>query len=1681
MTRPVNVVNPLPGLLAEVLGDVLGVEQVPADSHFFDDLGADSMVMARFCARVRKRADLPSVSIKDVYQHPTITSLAAASTPHDAPVETAFAALLADVVGVGVGPEENFFDDLGADSMVMARFCARVRKRADLPSVSIKDVYAHPTVRSLAAARADATPVSGRPSAPPPMRSSPPPPRASTGEFVLCGTLQVLFFLGYVYLGALIFDRSFQWISAGASLADDYLRSVEVGCTVFLSMSLLPIIAKWVLVGRWRPRQIRVWSLDYVRFWLVKTLVATNPLVLFAGSPIYPLYLRALGAKVGRGVVIFSRHVPVCADLLVIGDGAVVEKDAFLNCYRAVGQVIQIGPVVVGRDVFVGEKAVLDIGASLGDGAQLGHASSLQTGQVVPAGEHWHGSPGQPTDADYQGIAPADCGRWRGARYALLQLGILLGLTLPVAFGALAMLFNEVPWLAALLDVGPAALTSPSFYGIVLISSVALFAGGMLFSVLAVMTVPRLLNLALRPDEVYPLYGVQYAFHRLITRMTNRKFFHELFGDSSYIVHYLQRLGYKLAPVVQTGSNFGTEVKHDNPYLSAIGSGTVVASGISIVNANYSSTSFRVSRTSIGARNFLGNDIVYPPQGRTGDNCLLATKVLVPITGEVREGVGLLGSPSFEIPRTVRRDTRFHHLAHGADFPRRLAAKNRHNLVSIGFFLLSRWFFVFALLLIGLSTADLYDVGGAAVIAVANATVLLFTIIYFATVERASTGFRGVRPKHCSIYEIDFWRTERFFKLCARANVHRLLNGTPFKALVWRLLGVRVGRRLFDDGAGMSEKNIVTIGDDVTLNAGAYIQCHSQEDYAFKSDATVIGSRCTVGVAAMVHYGVTMGDDAVLAPDSFLMKGEEVPPHQWWGGNPAREMPAADPFAPARHTRVADPPASPAREPCTAIPPRAPSIPSVPPVRRSGVHDHCPRRHPVTTPAEDPTDSMTEPGRAFWIQILAAGGSTTVPRWTLDPVPGVAEHETPIPRETVVAARRLAYELAVPLRTVLLAAHARVLAALSGERDVVTGYVADHVVRPLPCRLSTEPASWRAVVQHTRRVESGVRAYAGFPVDDLRRELDLPSLAFESVFDATAVADVGAGVTMHVGFPERDGRRVLRVRYRTDVLDADCAARIAGYHLTALEQIIANPDAEHRGQCLLSPDELRFQLDGLAGPVRELPDHRVHELFEERVTRHPDAIAAVHRDRSWTYGELNARANRLGRALLARGLPREAVVAVVTERNLDWMAAVLAIWKAGHAYLPLEPHFPAARMATALSRAGCRLVLTERASASTLDQALDTLPGVERLMVDTAYDEGCRRGNVSEDENLGVAVAPDQLAYVLFTSGSTGEPKGVMCEHAGMLNHVVAKLEDLKVAEGEVIPQTGPQCFDISVWQLVGALLVGGRTLLVEQEAILDVDRFLDTIVTGRAAVLQVVPSYLDVILTCLEQRPRALPDLHTVCPTGDLLKKELVQRWFAAQPAIPMVNTYGLTETSDDAVHALMDRVPDQERIPLGRPIINTRVDVVDEHGRPVPLGAPGLIVFSGVCAGRGYINDPERTSRVFGPDPLRPRQRICRTGDHGRWQPDGTLDFLGRRDNQVKIRGFRIEIGEVENALLRVSGVRDGAAVVADGSGRTAQLVGFYSAPQPLGDGLLRDRLAQTLPEYMVPARCTGRRPSR
>jgi non-ribosomal peptide synthetase-like protein len=802
--------------------------------------------------------------------------------------ESIFAEVLAGLLRVDkVSIDSHFFDELRADSLVMAHFCARVRKRGDLPSVSMKDIYAHPTIRRLAAAVADVAPSSAKSAVAATIEL---PTPTNTREYVLCGALQLLFFLGYSYVAVVAISEGYNWVSAGASAVGIYLRLIVASSLAFLVVCAAPIAAKWVLVGRWKAEQIRLWSLAYVRFWIVKTLIRSSPAArLFIGTPLYTLYLRALGAKIGPGVVIFSRRVPVCTDLLTIGAGTVIRKEVIFNGYRAQSGRIETGPVTLGRDVFVGERSVLDIHTSIGDGAQLGHASALHSGQAVPAGKRWHGCPAQPTDVNYIRVTPARCGTLRRASYSIAAVLVVLLFYLPLIEGGATLAIGAASSLTRMLQPIAHAGALGDLIVEAMIASGLVFFGLVLIGFLLSVAAARVLNLFIKPDKVYPLYGFHDAVHRAIARTGRMRFFPFLFGDSVYIVHFLQWLGYHLAPVEQTGSNFGSDVMHANPSLCAVGTGTMVADGLLLMNDEVSSSSFRVSRAVVGTSNFVGNDVVYPMGGRTGHNVLLGTKVMVPLDGQIREGTGLLGAPCFQIPRTVERDMQFDHLRTGEALRRGLAAKTRFNLRTIGIFLVTRWVGVFVFALPYLAAIELYDVVPHVVCAMLFALSLVGTGVCLSLVHRAVETLRPLRPTICSIYHPDFWMAERLWKVHPIHYLH-VFDGTPFKGMIWRLMGVRVGRRVFDDGAHISDPALTTIGDETILNSRSKIQCHSQEDGTFKCDRTTIGARCTLGVSAFVLYGVTMGDGSTLAADSFLMKGEEVPSHARWGGNPAKEM-----------------------------------------------------------------------------------------------------------------------------------------------------------------------------------------------------------------------------------------------------------------------------------------------------------------------------------------------------------------------------------------------------------------------------------------------------------------------------------------------------------------------------------------------------------------------------------------------------------------------------------------------------------------------------------------------------------------------------------------------------------------------------------------------------------------------
>ena len=784
--------------------------------------------------------------------------------------ESALADLLAQLLrSERVSVVDDFFADLGADSLTMARYCTRIRERFGT-DISIKDVYLNPSVRALAVVVAG---VDDADAPAEPVEPAPPPLRVPSNlQYYGCAALQALFGLGSLLAMSAAAVAGYGWIMTGAGVYDRALRSLGFGVLAFLAAVLLPIALKWLLIGRWRVRTFPIWGLTYVRFWVVKRAIRINPLVAFVGSPVYSLYLRALGAKVAPRVVVLSRSVPVCTDLITLGADTVIGRDVTFLGYRAEAGWITTGRISLGRGVQVGQGSLLDIDTALGDNAQLCHASTLQTGKVVPAGATFHGSPAVPSRTGNPLPQQKSCSRARRTSYGIGQLlgRVVVDTQLLVVWVALAFVLNISTVAGSLL----------------------MFFGSISIGLLLAVTVPRLANLFLVAGRSYPLYGWRWICFQIVSRFSNVRFFNDIFGDSSYIIGYLRAIGWRFTGVRQTGSNFGSMQKHDNPFLCHVRGGVLVSDGLAMVNARFCSSSFALSRVTIGAENFLGNGVYFPAGAKVGENCLLATKVMVPIDGPVREGVGLLGSPPFEIPRSVRRDAQFDELKTGTEFRRQLARKNRSNLATMGYFLLARWLLFYLPVLIVVRVEGLLDPARVNAFTAAASVVLalVLMICYVVLVEWIILGFRRLQPLYCSLYDRRYWRHERRWKL-SQAGFLGLFNGTPFKPLFLRLLGVRIGRRVFDDGCGMPERSLIEIGDYCTLNEGSSLHSHSLEDGTFKSDRIRVGNGCTVGTGAFVHYGVDLADGVVVTPGSFLMKGSSAPAGTTWRGNPARQTP----------------------------------------------------------------------------------------------------------------------------------------------------------------------------------------------------------------------------------------------------------------------------------------------------------------------------------------------------------------------------------------------------------------------------------------------------------------------------------------------------------------------------------------------------------------------------------------------------------------------------------------------------------------------------------------------------------------------------------------------------------------------------------------------------------------------
>lgn len=334
--------------------------------------------------------------------------------------------------------------------------------------------------------------------------------------------------------------------------------------------------------------------------------------------------------------------------------------------------------------------------------------------------------------------------------------------------------------------------------------------------------------------------------------------------------------------------------------------------------------------------------------------------------------------------------------------------------------------------------------------------------------------------------------------------------------------------------------------------------------------------------------------------------------------------------------------------------------------------------------------------------------------------------------------------------------------------------------------------------------------------------------------------------------------------------------------------------------------------------------------------------------------------------------------------------------------------------------------------------------------------------------------ALDSLAYIIYTSGSTGLPKGVMVEHKGMMNHMLAKQLDFGINKRDVIAQNASHTFDISAWQFFEALFTGGKTVICEKGILLDIEKFLSIIKENKVTILEVVPSYLSVILDYAEEEQYDFGELQYIVVTGEELPCSLAKRWFSLYPAIELVNAYGPTEASDDITHHIMTREPEGSRMPVGKPVSNMDIYIIDKEMNLCPLGVKGEICVSGIGVGRGYLNDEEKTKKSFVKNPFvhNSRYRMYKTGDLGSWNLDGTVQFYGRIDKQVKVRGYRIELGEIENKILQYQKVKTAAVVISD-KGQDKEIDAFLVEREEFDNREIESFLAGLLPDYMIPAR--------
>ncbi|MCY9530150.1 MULTISPECIES: non-ribosomal peptide synthetase [Paenibacillus] len=538
------------------------------------------------------------------------------------------------------------------------------------------------------------------------------------------------------------------------------------------------------------------------------------------------------------------------------------------------------------------------------------------------------------------------------------------------------------------------------------------------------------------------------------------------------------------------------------------------------------------------------------------------------------------------------------------------------------------------------------------------------------------------------------------------------------------------------------------------------------------------------------------------------------------------------------------------------------------------------------------------------------------------------------------------------------------------------------------------------------------------------------------------------------------------ITYNEAVYESSFIHQMQGHITMIASRLIAMPASDLTTLSILTDEEKQTILYDFNQTGKPYDWSRtLFQRFESFAEQDPGRTALLFNGQRITYEHLNGRANQLARFLVNRGVQKGDYVHVLMERSPLMVECILAIWKAGAAYIPMDVKHPTDRNADVIADAQPRLILSL--------SVYENLPYDERLVKVDEHEDAIGR---EPQHNMNLDIHIQDVAYALFTSGSTGKPKGVVIEHLGMLNHILAEADFLGLTEDFVFAQNANQCFDISVWQLFGALALGGTTAIYPDEVVMRPAEFLDQLKADGVTLLEVVPSYLTVLLDLIEQRSIHLPRLGHLFITGEPATPSLVRRWYTLCPDIPMVNAYGPAEASDDIAQLLIDPATAEtmDTVPIGKPLANIRIYIVDRHMNSCPVGVQGEICVAGLAVGRGYLNNQAKTEEQFMDDPfmLGEGTRLYKTGDLGKWNADGSIEFCGRKDFQVKIRGFRIELSEIESRLTSHNKVKETAVLAWEEHNEAKFLCAYFTSDDSLTAQELNQFMGEYVPDYMIPA---------